>query len=870
MRRPRLKCAAWAWLAVLAALGRTTAYTDTEEFLSDLDKPVPTSDVQGVLGKKASLPCDIQPLHSDDDVVMVLWFKESDGDQPLYSYDIRGRSINQPKLWSSPTVFGNRAFFRGSATPAVLMVDNVIASDAGVYRCRVDFKNSPTRNLKVNFTVIIPPNRPTIYDAKRRDRTKLVEPYNEGSNVLLICEVEGGRPRPRVTWYLENVVIDDSFEQRADGVTVNTLTFPNVGRQHLNSRLVCQASNTNLAQPETKVLILDINLKPITVNILTKEKQVSADKRYEVECKTTGSRPEAYVTWWKNNRQLKRMAKNFSENNETLSVLSLVPSVEDDGKYLTCRAENKHIQDSAIEDKWRLNVHYVPIVDLKMGSNLNPDEIKEGDDVYFECTVKANPKTHRLVWFHDNSEIFHNEGAGIILSAQSLVLQSVTRAAAGDYTCMAANSEGKGTSNPVTLLVRYAPVCAERRDGELFGALKQETVSLHCSVDANPALVSFHWTFNNSGEQTELPPKLYSSHGHTSTLNYTPTTDMEYGTLACYGENAVGQQKVPCLFQLVAAGRPFHLQNCSVANQSIDSLNVECVENFDGGLPQTFLMELLELPSLIVRYNVSTNKTPPYFEIHGLPPGVSYRIDLYAVNAKGRSDVSTIETVTLKGQAKFTGEGSALGMSPVLASIAAMSALLATAVCGVLAVLYKRHAARHRHLPAKHAPLSEAMYVERAPHCPTPVKQDAESRASSTEPRDRGDRERTARGALLHTADPRDADDADPDIIPSLYERRPVSNGYMSLQRPPSSGKITKLSGEDVRSEPDGGAYYTDYRKKDYRIPLTSSYHSLGRVNKGVNACSPSSATGVTSSLTAHRLRPEVVTTSHRVQESCI
>lgn len=58
-------------------------------------------------------------------------------------------------------------------------------------------------------------------------------------------------------------------------------------------------------------------------------------------------------------------------------------------------------------------------------------------------------------------------------------------------------------------------------------------------------------------------------------------------------------------------------------------------------------------------------------------------------------------------------------------------------------------------------------------------------------------------------------------------ERRPVSNGYMSLQRPPSSGKITKLSGEDVRSEPDGGAYYTDYRKKDYRIPLTSvSSHS--------------------------------------------
>lgn len=44
----------------------------------------------------------------------------------------------------------------------------------------------------------VPPNRPTIFDAKRRDRTKLVEPYNEGSNVLLICEVEGGKTTQHV------------------------------------------------------------------------------------------------------------------------------------------------------------------------------------------------------------------------------------------------------------------------------------------------------------------------------------------------------------------------------------------------------------------------------------------------------------------------------------------------------------------------------------------------------------------------------------------------------------------------------------------------------------------------------------------------
>lgn len=91
------------------------------------------------------------------------------------------------------------------------------------------------------------------------------------------------------------------------------------------------------------------------------------------------------------------------ENNESLSVLSFVPSIDDDGKYLTCRAENPVISGSALEDKWRLDVQYQPVVTLKMGKTLNPDDIKEGDDVYFECSVRANPKVYKLAWFKDVS-----------------------------------------------------------------------------------------------------------------------------------------------------------------------------------------------------------------------------------------------------------------------------------------------------------------------------------------------------------------------------------------------------------------------------------------------------------------------------------
>lgn len=46
--------------------------------------------------------------------------------------------------------------------------------------------------LKLPISVSVPPQRPVIYEASKRDAAKIVEAYNEGSDVLLVCEVTGG------------------------------------------------------------------------------------------------------------------------------------------------------------------------------------------------------------------------------------------------------------------------------------------------------------------------------------------------------------------------------------------------------------------------------------------------------------------------------------------------------------------------------------------------------------------------------------------------------------------------------------------------------------------------------------------------------
>ncbi|XP_049794632.1 nephrin-like [Schistocerca nitens] len=639
----------------------------------------PAASVEAVEGRSVALPCNVTPPRHDK-LYMVFWFRDDQG-FPLYSFDVRGRPLSQASHWSSPDAFGPRAFFRTTPSPAELVLEDVRLRDEGAYRCRVDFRHAPTRSYTVHLTVVVLPERPLLLDRWGRPINSTLGPLQEGDHVYLTCRVVGGKPEPAVRWLLEGRVLDEESEQRSGHVVDNRLALRGVSRRLLGAALTCRASNTALADPRQTSVTLDLLLSPLWVRLTVPRDPLEAGRRYTLRCEAAGSRPPATISWFRAGRHV-ATSQERSGGNVSLSELTLRAGPEDDGGQVACRAHNPRLPAARLEDARTLSVLYAPMVTLRLGPTLSADDVKEGDDVYFECHVAANPRWTRLHWLHDGSPLEHRPPSGVIVSNQSLALQRVRRQSAGRYVCAAANTQGEAASQELHFRVKYAPYCEEEGES-VVGATRQETLEVWCRVSCDPPALAFHWQFNSSGETVEVAAARFSSNGSASLLRYTVRSELDYGTLLCWARNAVGAQARPCVFQVVAAGRPFPVRNCSLWNQTSSSVEVVCQAGFDGGLAQHFVLVLHSARG--ARLNL-TAATAPRFALAGLQPDQPFWLTVFAVNAKGRSPPVLIEEITLRDPERRTGAPSpvplplAVDLAPVVAALAVLAALLLVAL----------------------------------------------------------------------------------------------------------------------------------------------------------------------------------------------
>ncbi|RWS12925.1 cell adhesion molecule 4-like protein [Dinothrombium tinctorium] len=302
-----------------------------------------------IVGGSVQLPCNVTPPSDEDSVVLILWYRD-DTSNPIYSIDARITSLSKAKHFPSD-ILADRGTFNITYPLSYLRINPVREDDGGEYRCRVDFKKARTVNRIFKLNVIVPVVQIVVFDDYGNNIKDIAGPYNEGSSVNLTCEAEGGSPSPSVHWFQGSAVIDDTFFISPKGTTVNTLSLSPLKRDDLMMVLSCKASNNNITAPVSHTIAIDMNLKPREVRIITPMNKLSSGVQIEFVCQSTGSKPPANIKWYIGKNELDNLGESVSEDGSvTTSFLSFVPSIEDNGKRLSCIAINSKYPDARVED----------------------------------------------------------------------------------------------------------------------------------------------------------------------------------------------------------------------------------------------------------------------------------------------------------------------------------------------------------------------------------------------------------------------------------------------------------------------------------------------------------------------------------------
>nr|XP_027202323.1 uncharacterized protein LOC113796284 [Dermatophagoides pteronyssinus] len=757
----------------------------------------PIIHVIGWEGTRTLLPCNVSlnNHYHNDSIDLILWFRGQE-QRALYSIDARRTSTMQrAKHFTGDDMLGSRAFIDLSTRPSSLIIDSVKIDDSGEYRCRVDFRRSPSEHRSILLDVLIPPKEVIIMDEFGQRLNDPITPFNEGAHLNLICEAEGGKPRPLLYWYRNNQLIDDQWTITAQGIVRNELFIPKLQRNDQGSLLSCQSlfnvSNESISEMfETKIsspattttmtttttnsaiqssswnprdpdqirqamlanhlfvghildddnnnndnnnnsvrqkhknlfrlkqsqssILLELNLRPLNVRITTVHRPLIDGQMIVINCESDGARPPALLSWWKSSKRLEHSVTeeiDLTNDNRTLSTIKFLPTMNDNGKILSCRADHPVLPDSSLEDSWILNVLFKPKLTISFGATIQHDNIHEHSNVSIECHILSNPIVTEIGWLFDGkrlsttfsntkSTIHHRDwnDSWIEFKSNTLFIFNIDRKHSGRYRCMAANVQGESYSDDILLKVQYRPVCS-RGQRNLFGVAQREPLQVPCQVESDPEEVTFRWMFNSSQSESmmmipidtfQVRPSSSSSKSRQSIARYEPKTRYGYGQLLCWATNKLGEQLEPCRFDIIPAGQPQSLQNCLIRNQSSDGIIVRCQPGDDGGLDQQFHLEIFQADRGQMIANLTNNNIEidngggenfgqflfenifnnnsitdltdngiasanplqsnnQYVEfiVGDIPISTTYVLLLYASNAKGRSNYVTLSATTM-------------------------------------------------------------------------------------------------------------------------------------------------------------------------------------------------------------------------------
>uniref|UniRef100_A0A8D0D7W3 NPHS1 adhesion molecule, nephrin n=1 Tax=Sander lucioperca TaxID=283035 RepID=A0A8D0D7W3_SANLU len=517
------------------------------------------------------------------------------------------------------------SFDRGVARELVLVL--TASDNMATYRCDATNKAKKTisahTKLMVNFTAI-----------SMKISTKQEE-LRRGQMLTLECQSGSSNPKASISWSLGALRFGKGVEQppkRAQfgGVSVHSSLSLNLSSQHHNQRVICQAYSPVLAEGANTFFKLNVLYPPEFSPEQPTKVQVVENYMATIPLLVSANPEKVSCIWLHRREKLVKVGYlryNWSDEN-ALEIRNVTRN--NAGVYTVKCSNDEGVNQTSI----MLDVQYAPSVKAEK----DPVLVNLGETADLICVADANPIISDMFFWKWLGEGEVEVGQETQEDKYGLLtIHNVTRAHAGLYQCTANNGIAPPATVDVQLIVQFKPEIqkgaqwrkvASRGDGTT-------TAEVVCWAEGIPR-VDFSWEKN--GVLMDFANHRYEeqtvSEGsfQTSTVRViNVSAALDYAVFSCTARNSLGEDKLD--IQLVSTNHPDPPTSFRKVSVSHDSVTLEWIPSFNGGLQQRFR----------IRYRSDQSASFLYMDV--FPPRAS-TFTVTGLKPSGYADNNAVLTIT--------------------------------------------------------------------------------------------------------------------------------------------------------------------------------------------------------------------------------
>ncbi|KAF4086267.1 hypothetical protein AMELA_G00104930 [Ameiurus melas] len=472
-----------------------------------------------------------------------------------------------------------------------------------------------------------------------------------GETITMDCLAGSSNPKVNISWSLGTTSLLEQGnavkKSVYGGMSVSSsLSLPLSSHLH-GSRITCQAFSAALSERVNTFYTLNVLFLPEFAEDQPSLVEVIEDDVAALPVKVSANPDEISCEWIFQGEKVLRDRDHRYHFPEAWSLEIWNVTRRDSGLYtVECsNAEGKN------KTSIKLDVQYSPSVKMKT----DPVQVNIGETADLFCIADANPVTNGMFswkWMgegevKDLGEQTQDESTGL------LTIYEVTRAQAGPYQCTADNSIAPPASVVGQLIVRFAPELQKGAQWTKVASRGDGTTDADvlCQAEGVPR-IQFSWAKNNIplnfGNPRYLERTVKEGVVHTSTLTVVNVSAaLDYAVFTCTARNSLGEDTLD--IQLLSTNYPDPPSDLKLLSVSSNSVTLEWMPGFDGGLTQNFRVRYRWAGSASYLYVDVFPPRSTVYTVSGLKASTTYNFSVNAINSMGESsyaDNGAVLTVT--------------------------------------------------------------------------------------------------------------------------------------------------------------------------------------------------------------------------------